>query len=397
MARYMFLTWDGAGNQPPTIGIAQALRDRGHDVAFAGYESQRELFSAHGFRFVLLERSAALWHEATCSKSVFAAKMETVWASPQHLDEIPELLVREPCDVLVVDCLMFGALVAAETNCIPAAALVHSAPGALVPPGGRFEAALLGPVNRVRAMAEQPALASIWDAWTHFPAFCTSIPELDPLAMQAPSSFQYIGPIFERAPASGWRLPWKADDVRALVLVSFSTGPYWDQASRIRRTIEALADHDYRVLITTGSTDVADIVVPGNVVLVRHVPHAEILPDVAVTVTHAGHGTVVASLAHGVPMVCLPNPAADQPALAARVQALGAGVALEGEGATAAEIAAAVHQMLADASYAATARRLAEKIAATPGVAMVTRRLEQFAQPTLASLCRMNAGANVAP
>ena len=39
MARYMFITWDGSGNQTPTLGMAQALRERGHDIVFAGYES----------------------------------------------------------------------------------------------------------------------------------------------------------------------------------------------------------------------------------------------------------------------------------------------------------------------------------------------------------------------
>lgn len=232
-------------------------------------------------------------------------------------------------------------------------------------------------------MAGRPAIARIWDAWVRFPALCTSVSELDPLAAQTPPSFQYIGPIFERTQASGWRAPWAADDPRPLVLVSFSTGPYWDQASRIRRTIEALADEHCRVLVTTGSTDVADIAVPRNIVLIRHLPHSEILPHVAITVTHAGHGTVSASLAHGVPMICLPNPAADQPALAGRVQALGAGIALDGENATAVEIAAAVHQVLAHASYASAARRLAKTIATARSQSIVARRLEALAQPTL--------------
>jgi UDP:flavonoid glycosyltransferase YjiC (YdhE family) len=391
MARYLFLTWDGAGNQPPAIGIAQALRERGHDVMFAGYGSQRSLITARGFRFALLERSAALYRQAH-SKDVFALKMEAVWASTRHLDEVPELIDREACDVLVIDCMMFGALAAAETARVPVAVLVHSAPGALVPPGGQFEAALLGPVNRVRLMAGRPPLARIWDAWTRFPAFCTSIPELDPLAMRLPPAFQFIGPIVEHVAPSGWRAPWPAGDTRPLVLVSFSTGPYWDQASRIRRTLEALAARACRVLVTTGSTEVAHLSVPANAVLVSHVPHAEIMPHVAVTVTHAGHGTVAASLANGVPMVCLPNPAADQPALAAQVQALGAGLALDGESATAAEIGAAVHHVLADKSCAAAARRLADAIAAAPGVAAVAHRLEQLERQQSQS-CRANAGA----
>src|ERR1041384_4129725 len=100
MARYLFLTWDGAGNQPPAIGIARALRERGHDVMFAGYGSQRSLITARGFRFALLERSATLYRQAH-PKGVFALKMEAVWASTRHLDEVPELIDRETCDVLV--------------------------------------------------------------------------------------------------------------------------------------------------------------------------------------------------------------------------------------------------------------------------------------------------------
>src|ERR1044072_8539302 len=100
MARYLFLTWDGAGNQPPAIGIAQALRERGHSVMFAGYESQRSLITSRGFRFTLLERSEALYRQAH-SEDVFALKMDAVWASPQHLNEVPKLIDRETCDVLV--------------------------------------------------------------------------------------------------------------------------------------------------------------------------------------------------------------------------------------------------------------------------------------------------------
>jgi hypothetical protein len=53
---------------------------------------------------------------------------------------------------------------------------------------------------------------------------------------------------------------------------------------------------------------VSGIEVPENAVVVRYVPHGEVLPAAAATVTHAGHGTIAAALAHGVPLVCLPHP-----------------------------------------------------------------------------------------
>ena len=36
MARIRWLNWSGGGNLPPSLGIARALSERGHDVTFAG-------------------------------------------------------------------------------------------------------------------------------------------------------------------------------------------------------------------------------------------------------------------------------------------------------------------------------------------------------------------------
>lgn len=57
MARFTLFTFDGGGNQPPLIGIAAELRNHGHAVRVAGYESQRERFREAGLSFVALPRS----------------------------------------------------------------------------------------------------------------------------------------------------------------------------------------------------------------------------------------------------------------------------------------------------------------------------------------------------
>jgi UDP:flavonoid glycosyltransferase YjiC (YdhE family) len=102
-----------------------------------------------------------------------------------------------------------------------------------------------------------------------------------------------------------------------------------------------------------------------------------VLPSASVTITHCGHGTVTASLAHGVPIAGLPYPAADQPFLAARVQALGAGVALDGESSPAV-IKSAVRDLLAQRSFRDAAARLAQAIRAAPGAAGAADVLEQL-------------------
>jgi len=100
--RFLFLTWNGAGNQPPSVAIAQALKKRGHDVAFAGYASQHSYFADRGFHFLLLERSAATWWDAP-SDGMFAVKLHSVWASPDHFLDVPYLVSRVACDALVID------------------------------------------------------------------------------------------------------------------------------------------------------------------------------------------------------------------------------------------------------------------------------------------------------
>lgn len=378
MARVTILSWNGAGNQPPAIAIARTLRQRGHDVTFAGYAGQRLLFEGHGFPFMLLEKSSAHWRDAA-PEHMLEVKTSSAWASMDHLHDVDHVAARTEPDVVVVDCLMFGALAALENKSIPTAVLVHSAPGALVPPGGVFEKNLIGRVNKVRAAAGRRQIDRLWDAWESFPAFSNSIRLLDPLAGDLPRSFAFVGPLVEPPLPSDWEPPWSAADARPLVLASFSTGPYWDQSSRIRRTLEALANRSYRVLVTSSGADAGSAALPANALVVKHAPHATVMPHASITVTHAGHGTVVTSLAHGVPLLCLPNRAADQPALAAQITRLGAGGMLDGDAATPEEIGVEVDRIVGDRSYSDAARRLATVISTMPGVAAAVRGLEQLA------------------
>jgi hypothetical protein len=49
MAEILVVTWDGAGNVPPAVGIARELQRRGHAVRFAGHARQHEPLTAAGF------------------------------------------------------------------------------------------------------------------------------------------------------------------------------------------------------------------------------------------------------------------------------------------------------------------------------------------------------------
>jgi UDP:flavonoid glycosyltransferase YjiC (YdhE family) len=378
MARFAFVTWDGGGNLPPAIRIAQELVARGHEVRFMGYEVQRRRIEAQGFGFAHLRRSGGFdMYDVPPGAERLAAMVRNVWACPDHVEDVPWALAEHPAGVLVIDCMMQGALAAASQAGVRAAVLVHSAVAGLEA-GNKMPigAARLAAANSIRSGAGLRLMSRLDESWAGLLTLVTSIPDLDPAATGAAASVRYVGPIFERFPEQPWDPPWSPQDSRPLILVSFTTTRIWDQRGRIRNTLDALEAEPVRVLVSGADpSDVAPL--PPNAAVRQFVPHALVLPSVALTVTHCGHGTVAASLAHGVPIVGLPNPAADQPFLAARVQALGAGLALNGD-AGPEEIRAAVGEVLTQPSYKAAACRLADAIRAAPGPSGAADELEQL-------------------
>ena len=94
----------------------------------------------------------------------------------------------------------------------------------------------------------------------------------------------------------------------------------------LRRVATALAALPVQAIMTVGTVIDPGAIEPApNVAMHRYLPHAALLPDCALVVTHAGFGTVMAVLAHGVPLLCLPM-GRDQHENAARL--MDAGVTL---------------------------------------------------------------------
>ena len=81
-----------------------------------------------------------------------------------------------------------------------------------------------------------------------------------------------------------------------------------------------------RGIVTLGDhLDPSDLDVPDGVQLSGYVRHTAMLPWASAVVSHAGLGTVLAGLAHSLPLVCLPL-GREQPANAEAVARVGAGV-----------------------------------------------------------------------
>ncbi len=115
--------------------------------------------------------------------------------------------------------------------------------------------------------------------------------------------------------------------------------------------------------------------VPANARVERYVPQEVVLAYCAAVVSHAGAGTTLGALAHGLPQVLLPQ-GADQYINAARCEAAGLGRRLMPVASTAEAVRSALRAVLDDATYGDNARRvqtdMATAMSSEEAVALIT-------------------------
>jgi UDP:flavonoid glycosyltransferase YjiC (YdhE family) len=181
---------------------------------------------------------------------------------------------------------------------------------------------------------------------------------------------------------------WWDGDRRPLVYLSFgSVAPTMEFFPGLfRQAIEALAALPVRVLATVGrKSDPAELgPLPANVHVERWVAQNDVMPHASAMVCHGGSGTVTMGLAAGIPMVVVPL-FADQPWNAERIDALGAGVALQGGPAAIPRIGQATYRILHEPSYRATAQGIASAMRALPPVDAAVAVVRELADRRMAA------------
>jgi UDP:flavonoid glycosyltransferase YjiC (YdhE family) len=375
MARQLFVTWNGGGNLVPALGIARMLGERGHVVAFLGQDTQQRRIEAADFGFAAYA-SVPPWAGTTPLSPAQAQGqiMRNIWLNTGMADDVVTLLARQPVDLVVIDCMLAGVLAGSQAFGVPTVVLVHSLYVSVL--SARDTLITVG--NRLRVEAGLPPLDTDAVRWENKDlVLVTTLRELDGVPADPAPNVRYVGPVFERQPLpTPWELPWDREGLRPLVLASFSTNPWQGSAVALQQVLDALADLPLRVLLLTGGAVAPSALTPpANAAVSGFVPHAAVLPYAALAITHAGHGTVMNALAHGVPLVCRPSLAADQPIIAARVQALRAGKTVAPD-AGADTIRSAVMQVLGTPTYRIAAQRLAALIARENGAAKGAAELE---------------------
>ncbi len=361
MSDVLFVTWDGGGNVPPALAIARELAARGHAVRFLGHARQQAALSAAGFEVVPARHARPFSALAANSPLAMIAAFTDRGMGRDLLDAV----AQRPPDLVVVDCLMFGALAAAREAGLRYAVLEHLY-------DGYFQRGCLrGPLGlslwlkgmRPRAALDAAALRLL-----------TTLPELDPVHAPAPNLRQ-VGPVVAVAPRRAAERP--------TILVSLSTFGFAPMARCLQNLVDATRGLDARVVVTTGPAIAPDTLrVHPGVEVHRHVPHVELMPSVRLLVGHGGHGTTMQALAHDVPALVMPmEDLSDQPWVGRSLVAAGAGRLVK-RSASVGALASHMAELLADGPHRVAAARLGAALREAPGHLRAAAALEELVGPS---------------
>ena len=208
-----------------------------------------------------------------------------------------------------------------------------------------------------------------------------TVPHFEYPRSDLPSNVRFVGAVHPR-PTSGFVPPawWHRLDVdRPVVHVTQGTVDNTDPSRLIEPTIDALADANVTVVVTTCGAPLT-CRIPANTFVAEYIPHDVLLPKVDVMVTNGGYGAVQRAVAAGVPLV-VAGSTEDKPEVAARVAWSGAGINLRTGTPSAAAVAAAVHDVLHDDRYLRRARELEVAFAQRDGVAEIAALIDEVIGP----------------
>jgi len=362
------------------VPLARAFADDGHAVAFATSASFAGRVDAAGFGLLPagisrdeLEARVAP-HRALLRTlpipdrrvAAFAGRFGVIEA-PAKLDALVRVLADWLPDLVVHDSADLAAPIAAAAAGVPSAhhAFGRSIPVACLAAAAAETASLWAGVG-----LEPEPLCGLYRGT--YVDLCP--PSFQGDGVPAGTPVEPIRPLFP--PARDETPPAWLQTLPDRPLVYVTLGTVFNEPSRFATLLESLRDVECTAILTVGrDNDPADLgPLPANVLVEPYVAQWFVLPHSSLVVAHGGSGSILATLAAGLPTLLVPQ-GADQFENADRCVELGAGLRLLPDEVTAASVLSAVRTLLREASFRASARDVAAEIEAMPHPREVARRL----------------------
>ena len=385
MMRILVTSSPPIGHIHPLVPLATSLRRAGHELRWATGPDAYAIVAGAGIEPVVAgltatERRQEYFrrypeaHDLSPEElpgHMFPRLFGTL-AAPPMLDDLLSFVEGWRPDVVVHEAAELAAPIVAAVLGVPT---VNQGFGALVHPD-RMSAAseAVGPLWEKVGLSPRPWAGSYDHLYLDIYPPSLRLPHGDYVIRR--QSMRPIPYSTEIDTGAGWS---GDDDGRPLIYLTFGTvfnateGPF-------RNALEGLVALDARVLVTVGPDGDPDAFgpQPDHVTVTRYVPQTELLPRCTLVVSHAGSGTFLAALDHGLPQLCLPQ-AADQFGNARQCAAAGAGLCLVPAEVTAEAVLDAASRLLTEPAFSTRSRELRNEMRAMPHPDDLVPLIEQLA------------------
>ena len=393
MARLGAFCFPGTGHINPMAALARRLQQRGHQVVIFGIADTEARVKAAGIDFQLI--GAADYPLGTLQKldrrlgelnglATFRFTVERVKSTASMiLRDGPEAVRNANLDAMLIDEADMGGTVAEHLG-LPFVSIAFFPPlikDDHIPPFCFGWRAGQGPLSRLRNRLGMRLLSRLASpiyavvnqhrkAWKLKPlthstdalsplAQITQLPQaLEFATASEPANLHYTGPFVDNQQRPPVPFPWHRLNGRPLVYASLGT--LQNSSETIFKTIaEACTGLDVQLVLSLGGgLDPTHLgTLAGDPIVVSYAPQLQILKRAAAVITHAGLNTVLESLSEGVPLVAIPL-GNDQPGVAARIAAHGAGIVISRRKLNVRRLRKATQSILNDPQYRAAALRL---------------------------------------
>ena len=373
MAHVLWACWDGGGNLNPSLGIAQALECRGHEVDFWGRPEMVGRAQAAGL-------SASELAEARTDLDRYSFHpMATVFgymSSPGVGEELVGVAADQAPDVVVIDALFSAALNVAPRFSAPTAVMLDTFFDRLMPMW-HMVFAMQSDSRQNAGFTGLPDLDTLWGEREVFHVNTLKAFDGDP-ATTWTNVVHGAAVLTSEGRAAPADLPWEAEDPTPLVLLSFSTVSEQGSPDMLQRSLDALGELPVHIVATTGGVvDPGELAVPTNAYLVPFADHDALMERASLVVGHGGHGTTVRALRHGLPIVGIPAMLSDQVPITQLIEQwkVGRGLPLDAD---VTQIRAAAQDVLADPAFREQAERRSHAFAGLDGAQLAASSVESL-------------------
>lgn len=382
--RVLFSIIPGHGHFFPTLPLAKALMDSGHEVLYATSESYGPTIRDHGYESIGVgidyTQGSVEWEDSDATP---VEEIMFIKGPPVVLADLREYLASESIDVVLVDPTESGSMVAADVSGVYWGAVVPGRRTGFMPgfvpfrPGERANSLYSTARRTYDEMRTSVGLEPVellpgeYGYDRNF-SLCMAPESINgwPLPAQHHTSHPLRPEVHSSDSVDSWidELP----DDAPIVAVSFGT--LFGSTDLYTDAVRSILSSGVRVVVSTSyDLDVED----DRLVKTKWVSMDRLLSRADLFVHHAGWGSTIAALATGTPSVAVPI-GADQFVNSQSIKNTGAGLIVP-RGDVLDSLGTTVDEVLGDQLYALNAQRIKAEIDAMPSAHECVPLVEELA------------------